>query len=190
MHRMETGLLLELEGTDLKKLSRQCMSPTGGLIWLSTNWNVLATFFNLAVGFNSLSRMLVQFDGYFVGVARHSRILASCWPFWVPNKFRSSSDCRCKSIWGFPSMGVPQNRWFRRENPIKMDDLTVPPILGKPLYGSGSTRFDKPSPMQLCHRWVEGCQGFFQDIRTTQGPRVRGSHMRHSQGMVPPCPVF
>ena len=27
------------------------------------------------------------------------------------------------SIWGFPSMGVPQKWWFVRENPTKMDDL-------------------------------------------------------------------
>ena len=29
-------------------------------------------------------------------------------------------------IWVFPEMGVPQNGWFKRENPIKTDDLGVP----------------------------------------------------------------
>ena len=29
-------------------------------------------------------------------------------------------------IWVFPKIGVPQNTWFRMENPIKMDDLGVP----------------------------------------------------------------
>ena len=26
-------------------------------------------------------------------------------------------------MWVFPKIGVPQNGWFRMENPIKMDDL-------------------------------------------------------------------
>ena len=30
--------------------------------------------------------------------------------------------------WVFPKIGVPQNRWFLMETPIKMDDLGVPPF--------------------------------------------------------------
>ena len=34
----------------------------------------------------------------------------------------------------FPKIVVPQNRWFIRENPIKMDDLRVPLFLETAIY--------------------------------------------------------
>ena len=38
---------------------------------------------------------------------------------------QSTKDALLKplNIWGFPTMGLPQNGWFMKENPIKMDDL-------------------------------------------------------------------
>jgi hypothetical protein len=35
---------------------------------------------------------------------------------------------QCVSIWGFPTTGVPENGRLLMENPIKLDDLGVPPF--------------------------------------------------------------
>ena len=37
-------------------------------------------------------------------------------------------------IWVFPKIGVPQNGWFIRETPIKMDDLGLPLFSETPIY--------------------------------------------------------
>ena len=34
------------------------------------------------------------------------------------------------TTWVFPKIVVPQNRWFIRENPIRLDDLGVPQLFG------------------------------------------------------------
>ena len=34
----------------------------------------------------------------------------------------------------FPEIGVPQNGWFKKEHPIKIDDLGVPLFLETPIY--------------------------------------------------------
>ena len=36
-------------------------------------------------------------------------------------------------IWGFPGMGVLQNRWFVLENPFNTDDLGVAPFMEPPI---------------------------------------------------------
>ena len=40
-------------------------------------------------------------------------------------------------LWVFPKLGVPQNGWFRMENPIKMGDLGGTTIFGNTPMGKG-----------------------------------------------------
>ena len=44
----------------------------------------------------------------------------------------------------FPKIGVPQNGWFIRENPIKMDDLGGPPLFFVIMGASPFTTQERP----------------------------------------------
>ena len=45
-------------------------------------------------------------------------------------------------IWVFPKIVVPQNGWFIRENPIRINDLVVPLFLETPIWCHGKTKND------------------------------------------------
>ena len=47
---------------------------------------------------------------------------------WARLQAQMSGADPSKVKWGFPELGVPPNGWSIRENPIKMDDLGVPPF--------------------------------------------------------------
>ena len=62
------------------------------------------------------------------------------------------------ATWGFPKIVVPQNGWFIREKPIKMDDLGVPLFLETPTSSSSSPHplgiLQDPAPNLLKLHWT------------------------------------
>ena len=58
-------------------------------------------------------------------------------------------------IWGFPTMGVPQNGWFLRENHIQMDDFFGPPFQesSSELSQFGAIEVKYPGRQNASRRW-------------------------------------
>ncbi len=84
-----------------------------------------------------------------------------CWTVWAFTPY-----CMNKHIWVFPKLMVPQNGWFRMENPIKTDDLGVPLFLETPilivLSTSPPTSLIPPSHIKTnCQRFFLRCNRHF-----------------------------
>ena len=83
-----------------------------------------------------------------------------------------------KTIWVFPKIVVPQNGWFIRENPIKMDDLRVPLFLETPI--SNQLEFSG-------HYFLEGKKIKFLKYQSLLFS-VKGSPYHHSPTILPTSP--
>ena len=55
-------------------------------------------------------------------------------------------------IWGFPKMGLPLHGWFMIENPMKVDDLGLPP--GFPHISWIEKKYAVCPPSQSCIHWI------------------------------------
>jgi len=63
--------------------------------------------------------------------------IAMPWKWQVGNGVvnrHSAWELVAEEKWWFPKTVVPQNGWFTKETPIKMDDLGVPPFKETPKW--------------------------------------------------------
>ena len=77
----------------------------------------------------------------------------------------------------FPKIGVPQNGWFIRENPIRIDDLEVSLFLETPIYVSSREGKGTSPPHKKKASFLR-----YQEALEYQ----RSSGAARSGGMMPP----